>query len=425
MRVSKKIISVLLAVMLCFGTFGAVLANAATESAALAEAEAYNAVERDFSDIMGNVSSAKAAKYADQLNGILLKVFDKVDIKSKIYTNEVATAIMRALGDLLNNTISNSMKADGIKANYPEAYEYLFVTCEAKWENVDNSKVNWNITPGDREAFAKAIGFGSTNFGNVIIFAGAMGAWLGQPDVYTLGLLPLIESLHVGTVDSFQTAMQLGEAGIMEYIMGKVCDAIDALAADPVNYVTNVLPDFARTYPASATIISKFAGSLGAKVELPTLNGLVASIGEKLGLTLSEFDAERLATMGTAVSAVSGSTGGFRAQINGDKAVVFMALVNYVKKNLEVEDNQYAIGRLIVEKTGYANTETYDEMVEAAKSGDNLLFLAKLFLLAEEISGNAGASEDMTAMMRFVSKLIEVISKFYKMIAEFFLGFRK
>ncbi len=146
-----------------------------------------------------------------------------------------------------------------------------------------------------------------------------MGAWLGQPDVYTLGLLPLVESLHVGTVDSFQTAMQLGEAGIMEYIMGKVCDAIDALAADPVNYVTNVLPDFARTYPASAAIISKFAGSLGAKVELPTLNGLVASIGEKLGLTLSEFDAERLATMGTAVSAVSGSTGGFRAQINGDK----------------------------------------------------------------------------------------------------------
>ncbi|MGN0469183.1 MAG: hypothetical protein ACI4GY_10710 [Acutalibacteraceae bacterium] len=421
MKTSKKILSVLLALMLCLGSFGAVFAGAVTETAATAEAEAYNAAERDYSDVLGDVSAEKAVKYADKLNGLLLKVFEKVDLKSVIYTDEVATVIVRALSELLKNNVTNSMDGNGIKENYPEAYEYLFITCEGKWENVDNAQVKWGITPGDREAFAKVIGLGSTNFGALIIFAGSMGAWFGQEDVYSKALVPLVESLHVGKVEDFSTAMSKGDAGIMEYLATKVCDAIDALIADPVNYATDVLPDFANVYPAAAETISNFAASAGVSVTLPDLNGIIASVGTKLGLTLSEIDAEKLAMMGTASVAESGSDGGFRAEVKGNKPVVFMAIVNYVKENLEDKDNQYALGRILVEKTGYASTETYDSMVEAAKSGDNLMFLAKLFGLVEEISGNIGSSEEMTGWMRFVAKITEFFAKIYKLFAELFL----
>lgn len=101
--------------------------------------------------------------------------------------------------------------------------------------------------------------------------------------------------------------------------------------------------------------------------------------------------AERLALMGTASSSESGMTGGFRARVDGNKPVVFMVVVNYAKKNLENKDNQFALGRIVVDKTGYADVKTYDEMVAAAKDGDNFLFLAKLFAVAEEVSRNVGA----------------------------------
>ena len=422
MKTTRKVIAVILSLVVGFSAFGAVTAFALTESAAAADAEAYNAVARDYSDVMGSVSKEKATDYADDLNGLLLKIFEKVDLKSVIYTDQVATTIIRALGELLNNSIVNTMDAAGIQENYPEAYEYLFVTCGGgSWDAVDNAQVKWGITPGDREAFAKAIGYGSTNFGSLIIFAGSMGAFFGQEDVYSNGLAPLVESLHVGKMDAFNTAMALGNAGIMEYIASKVCDAIDALIADPVNYVTDVLPDLARTYPASVTSINTFASSLGASISLPDFNGLVAMLGEKIGLALPEIDVETLAGMGTASVVESGSAGGYRTQINGDKAVVFMAVVNYVKETLSVKDNQYALGRLIVEKTGYASTETYDSMVAAAKDDDTLLFISNLLGLVEEAAGNIGADESLSGFAQFLAKILEFFAKIQKFFVDLLL----
>ena len=422
MKTTRKVIAVILSLVMGFSAFGAVTAFALTESAAAADAEAYNAVARDYSDVMGSVSKEKATDYADDLNGLLLKIFEKIDLKSVIYTDQVATTIIRALGELLNNSIVNTMDAAGIQENYPEAYEYLFVTCGGgSWDAVDNTQVKWGITPGDREAFAKAIGYGSTNFGSLIIFAGSMGAFFGQEDVYSNGLAPLVESLHVGKMDAFNTAMALGNAGIMEYIASKVCDAIDALIADPVNYVTDVLPDLARTYPASVTSINTFASSLGASIALPDFNGLVAMLGEKIGLALPEIDVEALAGMGTASVVESGSAGGYRTQISGDKAVVFMAVVNYVKETLSVKDNQYALGRLIVEQTGYASTETYDSMVEAAKADDTLLFISNLLGLVEEAAGNIGADESLSGFAQFLAKILEFFAKIQKFFVDLLL----
>ena len=422
MKTTRKVIAVILSLVMGFSAFGAVTAFALTESAAAADAEAYNAVARDYSYVMGRVSKEKATDYADDLNGLLLKIFEKVDLKSVIYTDQAATTIIRALGELLNNSIVNTMDAAGIQENYPEAYEYLFVTCGGgSWDAVDNAQVKWGITPGDREAFAKAIGYGSTNFGSLIIFAGSMGAFFGQEDVYSNGLAPLVESLHVGKMDAFNTAMALGNAGIMEYIASKVCDAIDALIADPVNYVTDVLPDLARTYPASVTSINTFASSLGASIALPDFNGLVTMLGEKIGLALPEIDVEALAGMGTASVVESGSAGGYRTQISGDKAVVFMAVVNYVKETLSVKDNQYALGRLIVEQTGYASTETYDSMVEAAKADDTLLFISNLLGLVEEAAGNIGADESLSGFAQFLAKILEFFAKIQKFFVDLLL----
>lgn len=93
MKTTRKVIAVILSLVVGFSAFGAVTAFALTESAAAADAEAYNAVARDYSDVMGSVSKEKATDYADDLNGLLLKIFEKVDLKSVIYTDQVATTI--------------------------------------------------------------------------------------------------------------------------------------------------------------------------------------------------------------------------------------------------------------------------------------------------------------------------------------------
>lgn len=423
MKNVKRIVAVMLAVILCIGAFGTVGVSALTEDAAVADAAAYNAVERDYSEIMGNVSEKRATAYANKINDSLVQMFSDADLKSKIYSNETATAIMKALAGLLNTTISNSMKSSTIQENYPEAYEYLFVTCKGSWDAVDNSKVNWGITPGDRDAFAKAVGAGSSNIGTVIIFAGAMGAWLGQPDAYSNAIAPLVESLHVGPMEEFKTAMARGDAGIVEYVVSLLCDAIDNFIAAPVDFVTDVLPDFARTYPAAITVVENLLKALGVggAIKLPDFNGLVAAIGGNFGLTLTEIDVDALAGMGVATISASAAPGGFRTRINGSKPVVFMAIVKYVKENLAIKENQYAIGRIVVDKTGYASLETYDEMINAARDDNDAQFLLKMFDLVDEMSNNISEAAGTSKIVRVLMKIVNVIARTNRTVLNFIL----
>lgn len=407
MKKIKKSLAIILAVLICICSMSTVLASAATETQAVADAEAYNAIERDFSAYMGDVKEADAEKAAASLNTALAALLNKIDIKKVVYTDAVATTIIAAIGGLFNSSISSSMSGSAIHENYPEAYEYLFNTVGggAKWDAVDNAQVKWGITPGNREAFAKAIGYGTSNFGSTIIFAGVMGEWMGQPDVYGTALAPIIESLHVGKLDSFNDAMKLGDNGIMEYLVSKICDAIDMLAANPVDYLCDVLPDFAANFESCMNVIGNLVASLGVSFDLPTFNGVIAMIGDKLGLVLPEVDVEVLSTMGTASAAESAAAGGYRMQINGNKAVVFMALAGYLKEVLADKANQQALTKLVVEKLG-VEYDTFLAMVKGAKEDDTMVFVSSLLNAISQAT--AGSSPAISGFTGFIAKIMSI-----------------
>lgn len=430
MKKSKKILSVFLALMMSFSVVGGVTASAATQTDAEANAAEYNAIERDFSAVMGGTSEDKANLTAAGLNKVLVALFEKISLKAAVYSDSVATTVIKAIAGILKNDIANSVDANAIRADYPEAAEYLFTTCEGKWDNVDVNAVKWGIE--NREDFTKVIGIGTRNFGDTVNTLVALGPMFGT-DVYNQALAPIIESLHVGKAKTLNDVMALGGgAAIMEYIANALCDAIDALAADPIGYLTAVLPDVANTFDPSIEILNGFLSTIGAmfgaNFAVPNLNGIVALVAEKLGLTLTEVDVDALALMGTAKAAESGITDGYRMSIDGNKPVVFMALANYIKKNLENEANQKALGELIVEKTGLSSKEVFDALFDAIKADeDTTVTMEKLSKFVEDIakaiSGNG--SENANPLVTFFAKIVHFFAMINARLLEFFNKFIK
>lgn len=426
MKKSKKFLSVFLALMMIFSVVGGVTASAATQIDAEANAAEYNAIERDFSAVMGSTSEDKANLTAAGLNKVLVALFEKINLKAAVYSDSVATTVIKAIAGILKNDVANLVDVEAIRADYPEAAEYLFTTCEGKWDNVDVNAVKWGI--GNREDFAKVIGVGTKNFGDTVNLLVAL-----VPDVYNQALAPIIESLHVGKAKTLLDVLALrGGAAIMEYIANALCGVIDALAADPIGYLTAVLPDVANTFDPSIAVLNGLLGEIGAdfglKIEIPNLNGIVALVAEKLGLTLTEVDVDALALMGTAKAAESGITGDYRMSIDGNKPVVFMALANYIKKNLENEANQKALGELIVEKTGLSSKEVFDALFDAIKADEGTtVIMEKLsqFVadIAEAISNKT--TEETNPFLAFFAKIVRFFAMINAKLLEIFNSISK
>lgn len=426
MKKSKKFLSVFLALMMIFSVVGGVTASAATQIDAEANAAEYNAIERDFSAVMGSTSEDKANLTAAGLNKVLVALFEKINLKAAVYSDSVATTVIKAIAGILKNDVANLVDAEAIRADYPEAAEYLFTTCEGKWDNVDVNAVKWGI--GNREDFVKVIGVGTKNFGDTVNLLVAL-----VPDVYNQALAPIIESLHVGKAKTLQDVLALrGGAAIMEYIANALCGVIDALAADPIGYLTAVLPDVANTFDPSIAVLNGLLGEIGAgfslEIEIPNLNGIVALVAEKLGLTLTEVDVDALALMGTAKAAESGIKDGYRMSIDGNKPVVFMALANYIKKNLENEANQKALGELIVEKTGLSSKEVFDALFDAIKADEGTtVIMEKLsqFVadIAEAISNKT--TEETNPFLAFFAKIVRFFAMINAKLLEIFNSISK
>lgn len=423
MKKTRKVLSVLLALVMIVCSFGAVSASALTQSAAEEEATAYNAAERDFSAVMAGTSEKKANAAADNFNKVLIKLFETIDIKSVVYSDSVATTVIKAIAGILKNNIANSVDSNAIKADYPEVYEYLFTTCEGKWDNVDVNAVKWGIE--NREDFAKVIGVGTRNFGDTINTAVAFGSMF-RIDVYGAGLAPIIESLHVGKAETFNDFMALGGgSALMTYVANVICDVVDALAADPVNYLTDALPDVAKTYnPSVATInsfLSSFGAMIGLSISLPDFNGLIALVADKIGLTLTEVDVDALALMGRAKAAESGLPDGYRVQIDGNKPVVFMALAGYIKENLENEANQKALGEFIVEKTGLSSKEVFDELFDAVKADDAItVTMEKLSAFVEQVADSLVKKGTGNSFLDIIAKIVRFIAMINAKLLEFY-----
>lgn len=429
MKKSKKFLSVFLALMMIFSVVGGVTASAATQIDAEANAAEYNAIERDFSAVMGSTSEDKANLTAAGLNKVLVALFEKINLKAAVYSDSVATTVIKAIAGILKNDIVNFVDVEAIRADYPEAAEYLFTTCEGKWDNVDVNAVKWGI--GNREDFVKVIGVGTKNFGDIVYFLVALGPEF-KIDVYNQALAPIIESLHVGKAKTLEDVLALrGGAAIMEYIANALCGVIDALAADPIGYLTAVLPDVANTFDPSIAVLNVLLGKIGAnfglEIEIPNLNGIVALVAEKLGLTLTEVDVDALALMGTAKAAESGIKDGYRMSIDGNKPVVFMALANYIKKNLENEANQKALGELIVEKTGLSSKEVFDALFDAIKADEGTtVIMEKLSQFVADIAeAISNKTTEETNLLAFFAKIVRFFAMINAKLLEIFNSISK
>lgn len=182
MKKSKKLLALFMAVMMLMTCFGAIGASAMTNEAAEAAAVEFNANIPDHSNVYANMSAKQWKNTKDALNQTLASILKKKDVKSTIYSDSTASAIVTALckaiaPDTALVGMSTTKLAESLeKSNvYPNVSAYL-KTVE-KWEQVDASKLVWGITPGDKEAFITALSYAFTpNLGSVINLLTGVGS---------------------------------------------------------------------------------------------------------------------------------------------------------------------------------------------------------------------------------------------------------
>ena len=136
----------------------------------------------------------------------------------------------------------------------------------------------WGVTPGDREAFVKAVNGSNGNLNSTLGFAVLMDFY-GGGNLYN-SLASFLEALHVGTMpESVELFYASGALGSIADIVTK---AIDALVANPLDYLTDVLPDLAYTYGEVASSLQALLEQLGGlvSIELPSdFSGVVSMVG--------------------------------------------------------------------------------------------------------------------------------------------------
>ena len=141
------------------------------------------------------------------------------------------------------------------------------------------------VTPGDREAFVKAVNGSSGNLNTTLGFVLALLA----PNLYE-PLASLLEAFHVGNMPA--SALELYQGGSLFYLADILTKAIDALVADPFGYLGDVLPDLAYTYGEVGSglkaLLDMLASSgLDLGVDLPEdFSGIVSMVGGLIGFAI-------------------------------------------------------------------------------------------------------------------------------------------
>lgn len=428
MKKAKKLLSVFLAALMVMTTLGGVMmASAATNEAATAAAAAFNekAAATDHSAVYENMSAKSAKQTKDALNGLLGPILKAVKVPEKLYTDATVTAIFKLLNqDVM--AINPGTATSNISDDYPEAKAYMSTIQSdgTTWVDFDASKMVWGVTPGDREAFVKAVNGGNGNInstlGVVLLMMDMDGSLYGA-------LASFLEAFHVGTMPA--GAMDLYANGTLGYVADILTRAIDALVADPFGYIGDVLPDLAYTYSEVAVKLQSLLDMLGGfglslDFDLPAdFSEVVSMVGSLIGFELPAFDVEYLATMGTAAAVESGSAGGYRMAINGDQTMVFAALMQYVGKTLKIPANQVALSKLIGDQIGAGYGEEIGAVVEAALNNDALAIADASVALCESIAENLGIKSNNEGIGGFFAKVMDFFNRIARAIVDLFKTF--
>lgn len=421
MKKAKKLLSVFLAALMVLTALsGVMMASAATNDEATAAAAAFNekAAAVDHSGVYENMSANAAKTTKDTLNGLLGPILTAINVPEKIYTDATVTAIWKLLNiDLMGTNVATV--ADNIADDYPEAKAY--VASLSSWDELDTSKVVWGITPGDREAFCQAVNESSGNITNVLNLVVLLGPTMAPGALEAI--TNFFESLHIGTVPMLAMNTELYT------VADALTRAIDALVANPITYLCDVLPDVANAYGELIVKLEPVLGLVGGLVgdlEIPAdFSALVQTIGGAIGVEFPEFDVDYLITMGEAAVVESGTTGGYRMAINGNQGMVFAALMNYVGETLKTPANQVALSKLIADQIGAGYGDEVGAIVEASLNGDALAIADASVALCESIAENLGikAEAEQSGILGFFAKVMDFFNRIARMIVDLFKSF--
>lgn len=431
MKKSKKLLSLFLAVLMVMTCFSAMSASAITNEEAEAQLAAWNDSQVDLSGVYADMSEKQAKTTMTALDTALAAVLKQADAKSKIYTDEIVAKLITLIYPQLESLLGTvpAFAAQGLMENYPEAAAYL-ASC-ATWADVDASKIILGIEPGNAAQFRLAATSG-------LFVLGLAGGLFGD-----MGLIALLESFHTGTAVSFKDVSDyfggsidgddLGAYQIMtDMLFGPVFDAIEMFFEHPITYLCDILPDLAYTYDAALS-----SGALGELLPpLAELLGTVlGSLTETTGVAFPAIDTNKLTHMGTAKivdskmaidmehSASMGDPSkfipGYRVQIDANKPMVFAAVAQYACNVLKDQNNQIAIGRLVVGLVGEEYQADYDAIVDAALSGSNLAIADACLDLFEKV---ANQNAEQGGIAGFFAKVVAFFAKIGKWITSLFGG---
>lgn len=307
-----------------------------------ANVKAYNDEEKDFSSLFSwPLSEESLDKVLTATDLTLNHCIANGDFAGAFYNDAFATTISKLFAKLCSKELKE-ISFYAVSKSFPEAHKFLReAQAEGKtWDDID--VIPFGITPGDKETFIKAAGAGSEAFGDALALACAV-----DPTAYDDGLLPLLESLHVGPMLSFEefvASSGFDGAKRMEDVVSHMIKMLEPITVYPLEYLLEMLPDLVASYNRISSYLSKnetITNKIGLVV--PPLSELMADLVSGMGITLPEYDFSQLEKMATAEAAESGDICGKRMELTGRKSVVFMAIFNYLVEVIKYEGNVEAL----------------------------------------------------------------------------------
>lgn len=342
-----KTVSIVLAVVIGFTAVvgGTVNVIGGEKIDCAEEVELYNSSVPDTSSYYTSMSKDDLSKRLDALEAQLISIISMVNIEEMLYTDQVATLVARFTSELIGEEFAN-IKFKAVKKSFPEAYEFIEAQKEAGKTWADLGVIPFGITPGDKAAFVSACGAGAEVFGKNLL-----SVILNAPSSYNDALVPALESIHTGampTFGKFVTSTGLSGSKRMELLVEKILSIVEPLKDAPLSYLCEIAPDFFKNYTKAAEFLNSKKGvEKRAKLVMPTIDGLLNEVLAGAGLKVPALDVNFVSQLGTAVIDESGSNGGERVRINGDREAVFCFFAKYILDTLVYENNFEFVDKLL------------------------------------------------------------------------------
>lgn len=326
-----------------------------------AEVDAYNAEDKDFSEIFAWPATENTVSATIKaLDAIIVGSLSDFSVEGAIFTDSFATTVAKLTAKMCSKEVSDLVFA-ALKKDFPGAYSYMMEAKSAGKTWADIGVIPFGITPGDKATFIKACAAGSEHFGDALAMC-----LLACPTSYEEALVPIFEALHTGPmppIKDFILDSGLDAAKRMEFVVEQILKIMDPLLAAPLTYLCEFLPDFVASYNKAAATAERDPDIINkAGMQLLPINELLSTMLSDFGIVLPEFDFSTIEKFGTARLAASGDIGGQRCEIIGDREAVFVSVAGLILAIAKQEGNLAAVADMLSGTLGMASEEVDSTM---------------------------------------------------------------